>query len=144
MKNQLDSTNLRNQIYDIILGMIVRREIKPGEKIYEEQLAKQIGVSRTPIRETLCSLENDGIIKNVPRRGAFVNNLSKETIIEILQIREVLEGLIVRVVTPNLPPKTLQKLKKCLDKIDAIPDDALFNITKAHTAILKRTTVCIV
>ena len=124
MKNQLDSTNLRNQIYDIILGMIVRREIKPGEKIYEEQIAKQIGVSRTPIRETLCSLENDGIIKNIPRRGAFVNKLSRETIIEILQIREVLEGLIVRVITPSLGTKTLQKLKRCLDKIDAVPDDA--------------------
>jgi len=123
MAKYLDRPNLRDQVYDFVKEMIIMREIKPDEKINEEQLAERLRVSRTPIRETLCRLENEGIVKVIPRRGAFVVKQCKERVIEILQIREVLEGLVAWLVTQNRDEKTLDKLKRCLERISSTPEE---------------------
>jgi DNA-binding GntR family transcriptional regulator len=123
METYLDRPNLRDQIYDIVKEMIVMREIKPDEKINEERLAERLRVSRTPIRETLCRLENEGIVKVIPRRGAFVIRQCKERVLEILQVREVLEGLLARLVAQNRDEKTLNKLRKSLERISAVPEE---------------------
>jgi DNA-binding GntR family transcriptional regulator len=123
MKRFVESPNLRDQTYDIIKNMIIVREIEPGKKINEEQLAKEIRVSRTPIREALCRLENEGIVKIIPRRGAFVADLNEINVSEILLIREVLEGLVARIATENMDEKTLEKLKKALDKVSTISEE---------------------
>lgn len=123
MAKYLDRPNLRDQVYDFVKEMIIMREIKPDEKINEEQLAERLRVSRTPIRETLCRLENEGIVKVIPRRGAFVVRQCKEKVIEILQIREVLEGLVAWLVTQNRDEKTLDKLKRCLERISSTPEE---------------------
>ena len=102
MEIKVNKKNLRDQIYEIIRDMILRREIEPGGKIIEKELASKIGVSRTPLREALCRLENEKIIKSIPQRGAFVQKQSKETIIEVLLIREVLEGKFSVDITPFL------------------------------------------
>ena len=95
MATQILNTRLRDQVYDILKNMIVHRDIQPGEKIIEELFAKETGVSRTPIREALCRLENEKIIEMIPRRGAFVIQQTEATVREVLEIREVLEGLAV-------------------------------------------------
>ncbi len=119
----IDNPNLRDQTYEILKNMIITREILPGKKISEETLAQEIGVSRTPIREALFRLEHEGIVKIIPRRGAFVVKQSKENIIEILQIREVLEALIVRLVTPLLKESDIRELRSCLEKLRATPEE---------------------
>ena len=86
------ASNLRDDIYEIVKEMIISREIQPGEKINEEALADRLGISRTPVRETLCRLETEGIVKIIPRRGTFVGKLSKERVMWILEVREVLEA----------------------------------------------------
>ena len=123
MKKTIDNTNLRDQTYDIIKNMIILREIEPGKKINEEHIAKEIQVSRTPIREALCRLQNEGIVKIIPRRGAFVCDLTETNVREILLIREVLEGLVVRLAVENMDSKTLEKLKKALEKVSTIPEE---------------------
>jgi DNA-binding GntR family transcriptional regulator len=119
----IDNPNLRSQTYKILKNMIITREILPGKKISEETLAQEIGVSRTPIREALFRLEHEGIVKIIPRRGAFVVKQSKENIIEILQVREVLEALIVRLVTPLLEESDIRELRSCLEKLRATPEE---------------------
>jgi len=119
----IDNPDLRSQTYKILKNMIITREILPGKKISEETLAQEIGVSRTPIREALFRLENEGIVKIIPRRGAFVVKPSKENIIEILQIREVLEALIVRLVTPLMEESDIRELRSCLEKLRATPEE---------------------
>ena len=123
MKRVIENPNLRDQAYEIIKNMIILREITPGKKINEEYLAGEIQVSRTPIREALCRLENEGIVKIIPRRGAFVAELSETNVGEILLIREVLEGLVARLATENMDEKTLEKLRKALEKIGAVPEN---------------------
>jgi len=122
MEKLILNTNLRDQVYDVLKNMIVLREFEPGEKINEEQIAKQTGVSRTPIREALCRLENENIVKMIPRRGAFVLKQSEDTIREVLEVREVMEGLVTRLATLLMNDRTLLKLRKCLEKIEPVPD----------------------
>jgi DNA-binding GntR family transcriptional regulator len=122
MEKLIANTNLRDRVYDVLKNMIVLREFEPGEKINEEQVAKQTGVSRTPIREALCRLENENIVKMIPRRGAFVLKQSEDTVREVLEVREAMEGLVTRLATPLMDDRTLQKLKGCLEKIKPVPD----------------------
>lgn len=133
MKNKINAKYFRDQIYDIIVNLIVSRKLLPGEKIIEETLSKEIGVSRTPVREALNRLEKDGIVKTIPRRGAFVRKHSKENVLEILRIREVLEGLIVRILTQEMDEQTLNRLKKSVEKIDSVSDtgENLLKFTQA-------------
>jgi len=107
----IKSPNLRERVYDTLKKIIVFQEIPPGEKIDEEFLAKQLGVSRTPIRESLCRLENEGIVTILPRRGAFVVKHSKERIIEILLVREALEGLAARLAVNNMDEATIHEMR---------------------------------
>jgi DNA-binding GntR family transcriptional regulator len=126
LRKQISSLNLRDQVYDILKNMIVLREIGPGEKINEELFAKQTGVSRTPIREALCRLENENIVEMIPRRGAFVRKQSAETVREVLEVREALEAMVTRLATRNSHKTLLQKLGKCLDDIIQVPDEKRF------------------
>jgi DNA-binding GntR family transcriptional regulator len=135
--------NLRDQIYDILKKKIILREIGSGEKINEEELAKAFGVSRTPIRETLVRLEHEGIVKIVPRRGAFVVSQSLKKVIDLLQVREVLEGLVVRLATKKMKSDVLLRIRKCLDEVssDAHDPNRLLKYTPAdvefHSLLLE-------
>ncbi len=110
----IETPNLRDRVYEILKKSILFQEIPPGEKIDEEGIAKQLGVSRTPIRETLCRLENEGIVKIVPRRGAFVVKHSKDKINEILIVREALEGLAARLAVDHMNGQILEQMKTLL------------------------------
>jgi DNA-binding GntR family transcriptional regulator len=70
MKIKLDKKCLKDRTYEIIRETILKREIEPGKKINEEELSRKIGVSRTPLREALCRLENEQIVKSTPQRGS--------------------------------------------------------------------------
>ena len=119
MERLPERTNLRDQIYDILKRRIVLRQIESGKKINEEDLAKSLGVSRTPIRETLLRLEHEGIVKIIPRRGAFVVSQTKEKVMDLFEVREVLEGLVARLATKNMHHERLDRLKICLEKISS-------------------------
>jgi DNA-binding GntR family transcriptional regulator len=120
MEALVDAPSLRDQVYDILKNMIILREIQPGQKVPEEELCRKLGVSRTPIRETLCRLENEGIVRIVPRRGAFVVVQSKQTVREILEIREALEGLVARLATQNMDAPTAERIMKSLARADRL------------------------
>ena len=119
----IDNPNLRGQTYKILKNMIITRELLPGKKIIEETLAQEVGVSRTPIREALFRLEHEGIVEIIPRRGAFVVKQSKDDITEVMQIREVLEALIVRLVTPILTESDILELRDSLDRLRTTPEE---------------------
>jgi DNA-binding GntR family transcriptional regulator len=123
MERLPERTHLRDQVYDILKRRIILRKIESGEKINEEELAKSLGVSRTPIRETLLRLEHEGIVKNIPRRGAFVVSQSKEKVIDLFEVREVLEGLVARLATENMNPVLFNRLMHSLEKVSSVDGD---------------------
>ena len=112
----IEVPNLRERVYQALKEMIIIQEIPPGEKLDEDSLASQLGVSRTPVRESLYRLENEGIVKIIPRRGAFIVKHSKESINEILSVREVLEGLSAREAASHITDAALEVLESLSEK----------------------------
>ena len=88
--------NLDRLVYRKLKEMILNRQLKAGEKIIQEQLAKRMGVSRTPLRRALSQLEKEHLVEITDRGDAYVKKFSQEEIIAIYEIREVLEGLACR------------------------------------------------
>jgi DNA-binding GntR family transcriptional regulator len=72
-----------------------------------------LGVSRTPLREAFNRLEQNGFVEIIPRRGAYVKRHSLQEILENLELREVLEGLAVRLAARHATPKMIRKMKAC-------------------------------
>jgi len=103
--------DLKSEVYKIIKGEIIHRELLPGTQLKESDLVEKLGVSRTPIREALNQLSKEGIIEIFPRKGAFVRNCSKEEVTEILILREVLEGAAARLATLQMNEGRVKKLE---------------------------------
>jgi len=103
--------NLDHKIYKEMKSMIFGQQLKPGTKIYQEKLAETLGVSRTPVVGALKKLEQERLITAVPRRGFYVRNFSKEEMIHIFELREVLEGLAARRASERVKESHIQKLR---------------------------------
>jgi DNA-binding GntR family transcriptional regulator len=88
--------NLDQKVYSILKKMIIDRNLLPGEKIPQEKLARDLGISRTPLIGALKFLEKEKLVESIPRRGFFVRLFSKEEMVYIFELREVLEGLAAR------------------------------------------------
>jgi len=106
-------------VYDTIRDAILNGRYRPGERLVADELAKEIGVSRMPVREALHRLEATGLVTLTPHRGAVVNELSESEIIEIYHIRGVLDGLATRLAAPHLARADYDRLHVILDGMAA-------------------------
>ncbi len=84
---------LRDVVFENLRTAILEGNLKAGQRLMEVQLAEQLGVSRTPIREAIRKLELEGLVVMLPRKGAYVANMSFKDLIDVLEIRATLEGL---------------------------------------------------
>jgi DNA-binding GntR family transcriptional regulator len=91
-----EHANLDQKVYQILKTMIMERKLLPGEKIRQEKLAQDLGISRTPLVAALKFLEHEKLVESQPRRGFFVRLFKKHEMISIFELREVLEGLAAR------------------------------------------------
>jgi len=107
--------NLREEVYTAIRDYVVSVNVPPGFKIDEEALARNLGVSKTPVRESLSKLAYDGIVEIIPNRGSFKARPSKDDIEEIMEIREELEGLAFRLAAERLSLRDIRQLKALHD-----------------------------
>jgi DNA-binding GntR family transcriptional regulator len=103
--------NLDQKAYQTLKGMIIDRQLLPGDKIAQEKLAEDLGISRTPLVNALKLLEQDKLVQSVPRRGFFVRHFNKREMISIFELREVLEGLAARRAAENITDKEIEHLK---------------------------------
>lgn len=108
----LAPSNFPARIYELLKRRIIDGRFPPGAKLTEESLVKELGVSRTPIREALNRLAQDGLITIIPYRGAFVTTLSEEDVRDVFEIREALEGMAARLAAERMTPKTLARLRR--------------------------------
>lgn len=84
---------LREMVYEELKMQILTGGIIPGTRMMEVELAEEMGVSRTPIREAIRKLEKEGLVTIEPRRGAYASRISTDDMVEILEVRQDLEGL---------------------------------------------------
>lgn len=106
-----EHVNLDNKAYRQIKAMILNQRLQPGLKIYQEQLAEDLGISRTPLVNALKKLEQEQLITAIPRKGFYVSHFSREEMINIFELREVLEGLAARRAAIRISGSQTQKLQ---------------------------------
>lgn len=93
--------SLEKLAYESIKAAILSFQFMPDESLVETDLARQLGISKTPVRDALSRLEKEGFVEKIPYKGYTVTGLSQQTVIEIFEIRATLEGLSARQATPN-------------------------------------------
>lgn len=129
---------LNQKVYKIIKEMIMDGELKTGSKLNEEDIAKLIGVSATPVRETFRTLEMEGLVEIIPYRGVFLKKYSIEEIEEAYKCREVLECLAIELSINNLNKKDLEKL---LEEIERPQEEGTFyELSNKFDEIIYQTT----
>jgi DNA-binding GntR family transcriptional regulator len=98
---EFENLTLTDKIYSLIKLGVIHQEYLPGSRLADQEIAERLGVSRTPVREAINRLAAEGLVTIIPRQGAFVTELSQESIKEIYEIREVLESLAVQLAIPS-------------------------------------------
>ncbi len=102
---------LREVVFESVRGAIISGVLKPGERLMEVQLAEKLGVSRTPIREAIRKLELEGLVVMMPRKGAYVADLSIKDITDVLEIRAALEGLASGLAALRITDEEIEELE---------------------------------
>lgn len=108
---------LRDIVFDAIKEAILTGRLKPGERLMEVQLAEEMGVSRTPVREAIRKLELEGLVVMVPRKGAYVSGLTLKDVAEVFEIRSSLEGLAAALAAERITEDEIKSLDKILSDI---------------------------
>ena len=102
---------LREMVYEELKMQILKGSIIPGTRMMEVELAEEMGVSRTPIREAIRKLEKEGLVTIEPRRGAYASMISTEDMVEILEVRQDLEGLAAFFAADRMTEEQMEELK---------------------------------
>jgi len=84
--------NKKTKVYEILKRRIIALDMPPGFPINEADLARELGMSKTPVREALRQLERDGLVENIPARGSTVSHITSQEVNDVFQIREILES----------------------------------------------------
>lgn len=113
---------LVDEVVDVIRDRIYDGLYAPGEPIRQEQLAGELNVSRTPLREALRMLERDGLVKVVPGRGLRVVDADLCTLVDAYEVREVIDGLAARLVARRRDGTTAERLRALVDEQAAVLD----------------------
>jgi DNA-binding GntR family transcriptional regulator len=119
--------NLGDDVYQILWTRILSRDLHPGEKLSDLKLSTELGVSRTPVREALHRLLQDGVIRAEPNRGFFVTSFSARDIDEIFEIRAALEALALRSYIARNPDADFCPALEELDEVERAIEAAQTN-----------------
>jgi DNA-binding GntR family transcriptional regulator len=112
--------SIREKIYQQLKHEILNNKIPPNATLSETQLAKQIGISRTPIREALHFLEKEGLLEFIPRVGYQVRQIDLDEVVEICEIRKSLEILAARWAINRISPEDIQAFRNNLTLSETI------------------------
>lgn len=119
----IDYRTMQAAVTDQLRKAILTGKIGPGERLHQDELSRQLAVSRMPIREALRILESEGLVEFRPHRGAVVVDLRPEDIAEIFEIRAMLEGKACELAAPNLSDETLGRMRQILEEMAGVNHD---------------------
>lgn len=103
---------LREIVYEELKRQIMVGEIAPGTRMMEVELADEMGVSRTPVREAIRKLEKEGLVTIEPRRGAYASDISAKDMVDILEVRQDLEGMAAGIAAQKITEEGRIELEK--------------------------------
>ncbi len=127
---------------DVIREAIIDGRLVPGQRLKEEELARELGMSRTPVREALLLLQSEGLIESIPRRGATVRSYAVNDLDDMYQLRAVLEGYAARRAATRISRDDVARLEESCARFDRLrADDDLRDLVKEnlffHNVILE-------
>jgi DNA-binding GntR family transcriptional regulator len=120
-----DKYSLRGRVFNRIRDDILNGKYSDGEELKEVAIGKELGVSRTPVREALRQLELEGLVQIIPNKGAYVVGISVDDIHDIYMIRSKLEGLCARWACDNITDEQMEELEEIVYLAD-------FHESKGH------------
>ena len=134
---------LRDVVFNTLREAILKGELQPGERLMELQLASKLGVSRTPIREAIRMLEQEGLAVTMPRKGAEVARMTLKDMEDVLEVREALDELAARIACAKINDEQLENLKSIRDEFKKSLDSDVKKIAEEdvrfHDAIYEAT-----
>ncbi|RVX42002.1 GntR family transcriptional regulator [Nonomuraea polychroma] len=104
----------------VLVRMMSSGELKPGDRVIENRLTQELGISRPPLREALRVLEQQGMITQIPRKGAIVTNLTLHDVYEIYTLRRELERMAVELGVPARDPARLERVRQALARLEQV------------------------
>jgi DNA-binding GntR family transcriptional regulator len=110
---------LRAHVVKMLSADILAGKYKPGDRLNESQIARELNISRIPVREALSQLQEQGLVQNRERRGMFVTHIGPEEVAQISSLRIVLETEALRLAQAHMTPETLAQLEGLMDQMDA-------------------------
>lgn len=120
MSDTIGLMNSSESAYNYIKTRIIRGEYKPSEKLVEMQLAKEIGVSRNTIKNALLMLQKENLVDIEKNKGAKIKSFTLEEVLNYLEIREVLEGVIAKSAALHISAERLNELELILKKMESL------------------------
>ncbi len=103
---------LRDVVFNTLRDEILYGKLKPGERLMEIAISERLGVSRTPVREAIRRLEQEGLVDMFPRRGAQVSGVTEKRLADALEARKTLETFTVNAACSRITKKQLEKLRE--------------------------------
>lgn len=110
--------SLKDHVYQYIAEQISRGELIPGEKINENEICRELNISRTPVREALIQLSSEGVLENVPRKGFIIKQMKEAEARQLYEVIGVLDGLAAQLACPRLTQKHLKDMAFYIDSMD--------------------------
>ncbi|MBE3588443.1 MAG: GntR family transcriptional regulator [Thermoanaerobacteraceae bacterium] len=124
---------LREMVFESLREAIIQGRLKPGERLMEVQLAEEMGVSRTPVREAIRKLELEGFVVMVPRKGAYVAGISVKDIVDVFEVRAAMEGLAAGLAAERITEEELDELERALLKTTEVSGKSIDALVESDT-----------
>lgn len=126
---------LRELVFETLRQSIIDGILEPGERLMEVQLAEEMGVSRTPVREAIRKLELEGFVVMIPRKGAYVADISTKDITDVFEIRAALESLACGLAAERITDDELDQLERELVRVaEAVERNDLEKLIEIDTS----------
>lgn len=106
------------KVVEYIRDQILAGDYKPGQRVTESQLSKSLRISRSPVREAVQQLAQEGLLERTSYRGAKVASFDMATVVELFELREAIEGMAARLAATRAPPEQLKNLQGLLEGVE--------------------------
>lgn len=124
--------NTSASVAEVIRGAIVDGRLAPGARLKEEEIARELGMSRTPIREALLVLQAEGLVDAAPNRGATVRKHDAADLDDMYRIRALLEGYAARSAAERVSDATVRELEASCERFEALPEGDVYAIVQEN------------
>jgi DNA-binding GntR family transcriptional regulator len=121
---RIEHESLDDKIYARLKALITERRLRPGDRILQDRLAREMGVSRTPLVNALKRLAQERLVEWVSRRGIYIKRFTKRQMARLFEVREALEGLSARLAASRISRAEVDELTEMFRSLDVSPTPA--------------------